>query len=791
MGVEDNKFQIDDLTDTTSFFEWASKTNTELIAKLNKMSVYDGLSGDGINVVVGLSGDSQVGSGTTHGISAGDLFVELSGTVEKGMTFNGDVTINGLLNYDFSQSFSGVPLVSVTVQGATSGLSQGDVVRFAENLTDTNLGTFNGVTLAKADSATSAEVFGIVNGLSGNDEVEVVISGEFNYPSGGLDIGCVQFLSASSAGELSSAEPNIIGQVSKPVAIATAANKGILYNFRGQQLTATGGTGASQGDNNSFFITGFSSPDANGRTVEKGKMVTYNFGEGRFEITNGSSTNSVEQIVGIIAEDSSTLGTGVVKVVSSGVILNANDLVSSNVGPLYVTSNGDLQPIFSGGGFGTGTPVAMGMLLGSDTALIINFTTGNGGQIGGGFGGFATSSLPAGGLPEGEGSRVPAGGFFVPAANQARQFSRNSPPVLLGATAATGGAVYVNENELINGAMTVWQRGIGTSSAYTGTGGTYFADRWARVDGSTATSKTYSIERKEFTDTQTDVEGNPLYYARLNHTATPTNGIEIENRVEGVDSFRGENMSFSFYARTNGASGATCNVFVKQNYGTTGASSTETITDLGSIRFESDWAKYITVFGVPELTQSKDNTDSFFSVGIKDLPSGTAIDLAQAKLERGNAATPVEPRNIDEEYSLCARYFQRSYAPDVSSRAVTLNSGIPDPSSVNFTSINPDSDHYHRFPVRMRGNPDVTIYSPLDGATGTAYNRTARKNLEKTSGSEGFGGTTRIAPAGSTTINTPVKTKDGIYFDVLTGFVNYDAISVHYVANSDINIDID
>lgn len=787
MGVEDNKFQIDDLTDTTSFFGWASKTNTEIIAKLNRMSVYDGLSGDGINVVVGLTGDTTVGSGTSHSISPGDLFVELSGTVAKGMTFNDDVTINGVLNYDFSQSFSGVPLITVPVKGATSGLSQGDVVRFAENLQDTNLGTFNGVTLAKADSATSAEVFGIVNGVSGNDEVEVIVSGEFNYPSGGLDIGCVQFLSASSAGDLSSTEPNIIGQVSKPVAIATAANKGVLYNFRGQQLTATGGTGASQGDNNSFFITGFSSPDPNGKTVEKGKMVTYNAQLGRFEITNGGSINAVEQIVGIITEDSSTLGSGVVKVVSSGVILNANSLVT-NTGPLYVTNNGDLTGFPPGGQPGTGAPVAMSMLLGSDRALILNFVTGNGGNIGGGA--FASSTL-AGGLPTGEGSRIPVGGFFVPAANQARQFSRNSPPVLLGATAATGGAVYVNENELINGAMTVWQRGIGTSSAYTGTGGTYFADRWARVDGSTATSKTYSIERKTFTDTQTDVEGNPLYYARLNHTATPTKGIEIENRVEGVDSFRGENMSFSFYARTNGSSGATCNVFVKQNYGTDGASSTETITELGSIRFESDWAKYITVFGVPELTQSKDNTDSFLSVGIKDLPSGTAIDLAQAKLERGNAATPVEPRNIDEEYSLCARYFQRSYAPDVSTRAVTLNSDIPDPTSVNFTLINPDSDHYHRFPVRMRGNPDVTIYSPSDGATGTAYNRTARKNLEKTSGSEGFGGVTRIAPAGATTINTPVKTKDGIYFDVLTGFVNYDSISVHYVANADINIDID
>ena len=112
MGVEDNQFQISDLANNTSFFDWASKTNTEIIAKLNRLKVYDGISGDGINVIVGATTDN-VGNPST-GISSGDIFVELSGSVSKGMTFN-DVTINGLLNYDFTKNFTGVPLISMTL----------------------------------------------------------------------------------------------------------------------------------------------------------------------------------------------------------------------------------------------------------------------------------------------------------------------------------------------------------------------------------------------------------------------------------------------------------------------------------------------------------------------------------------------------------------------------------------------------------------------------------------------------------------------------------------------------
>ena len=60
--VNDNKHQIQSLTDNTSFYDWVSKENNEVIAKLNLLKVYDGLSGEGINVVVGTTGSNDGGA---------------------------------------------------------------------------------------------------------------------------------------------------------------------------------------------------------------------------------------------------------------------------------------------------------------------------------------------------------------------------------------------------------------------------------------------------------------------------------------------------------------------------------------------------------------------------------------------------------------------------------------------------------------------------------------------------------------------------------------------------------
>ena len=237
-----------------------NKNNSEIIEKLNLLRVYDGISGDGINVVVGVTSDG-VGSDNT-GVSSGDLFVELSGNVSKGMTFN-DVTINGLLNYDFTKSFTGVNTVSSSVTGASADYVNGQVVRFVVE------GDYRGLTLAKADSPTGAEVFGIVNGETGDNTISVATHGIVNIPSGGLEPGCVHFLDPSTAGGLTKTEPNVLGQVSKPILIATSETQGVLYNFRGQLLQGTGGTGAAQGDNNSFFLAGMASGFVRGNNERK------------------------------------------------------------------------------------------------------------------------------------------------------------------------------------------------------------------------------------------------------------------------------------------------------------------------------------------------------------------------------------------------------------------------------------------------------------------------------------------------------------------------------------------
>ncbi len=744
MGVEDNDFQISDLTSNTSFFEWASKTNTDIIGKLNRMRLYDGISGDGINVVVGSATITEAGTPTATSITAGDIFVEMSGTVEKGVTFNGDVTVNGTLNYDFTQAFGGVKTVSIGFSGGTAGFTAGDVVRY-----DADLG---GVTFARADSPTNAEVLGIVNGER-NNEVSVVTQGLVEFNSirfGGLSAGCIHFLSPTNHGELTNTEPTVIGQVSKPLFLATGSTSGVFFNYRGQHLAGTGGTGDTNADNNAFFLTQASSGLSSFADFTVGRVVSY---DGSWKITKNSDAGSLNSIIGVIvAKPNSTT----VKIITSGFV---NESPVNAAGPLFVDGDGNLTPT------STGSPVvAVGSLVGSDYALVVNPSLGEVSGFNGG---------------------VPSG---------SQQYSRSAPANLGGVTATTGGVSYVNDNLIPNGSFSIWQRGIGVGSAFTGTGSTYFADRWVRLNrtnvdiaGSTG-SGSLSLERKDFTTTQTDVEGNPLYYARFNTTIagnTYNDIIHVENRVEGSDTLRGENVTLGFYAKANSA-GKTATIFVKQN---TDGTSTETKTNIADIRLpNNDWQKFVTVFEVPELTVTPSG-NHYFAVGL-DITHSGQVDLAQFKLERGVASTPVQPRTIESEYDLCARYYQRSYAPDVATRTKTFVSNSPDATSVNFAAVPAERDFYERFPTRMRGTPAVTLYSPFSGETGEAYNRSFGDDLATSSGSRGFAGNVRVAPAGATTITTDATSKDGFLIQPVAGLVDYDRISVHYVADADLNNNI-
>ena len=80
MGVEDNTYQIPNLVLGDTFYEWMNVTNSSIIAKLNNISTYSVVGGDGISANVN---------------SSGLVEIEIAPIITKGITFAGDVIFDG------------------------------------------------------------------------------------------------------------------------------------------------------------------------------------------------------------------------------------------------------------------------------------------------------------------------------------------------------------------------------------------------------------------------------------------------------------------------------------------------------------------------------------------------------------------------------------------------------------------------------------------------------------------------------------------------------------------------
>ncbi len=115
-----------------------------------------------------------------------------------------------------------------------------------------------------------------------------------------------------------------------------------------------------------------------------------------------------------------------------------------------------------------------------------------------------------------------------------------------------------------------------------------------------------------------------------------------------------------------------------------------------------------------------------------------------------------------------------------------LDNNTPSISSMNFT-ITPEKDVYHTFAVPMRANPSITLYSPSSGYTGDGFNRTANKDLRNTSGTYGWNNSPRLSPSGGSMIGVDYSNENGMYISVPSGVVVFDNVSLHYVADSDLN----
>jgi len=167
-----------------------------------------------------------------------------------------------------------------------------------------------------------------------------------------------------------------------------------------------------------------------------------------------------------------------------------------------------------------------------------------------------------------------------------------------------------------------------------------------------------TLSRQTFTAGQTEVPGNPSYYARFDWLGTGASQFfGLEQFIEGCHHGSGDYITVSFYARSQ--LGDDMYLGVNQNFGT-GGSAQQNITN-SLIELETYWKKFVYVLSVPSIS-GKTINKSDDSLSITFYRNGTQnsyLELSNVQVEVGKNATEFEHRSYGEELALCQRYYYR------------------------------------------------------------------------------------------------------------------------------------
>lgn len=780
---------ISDLTSTSTFYDWYLKENNEIISKLNLAQVSSVTGGDG--VLVGVSASSGLVTLSIGGTS---------GTILRGLTFGGSVSFVGeVIVPNMSYKISGVT-------AGTSGYTFGSVVRI----------TSTGYTLAQANSPDNAEVIGVLSSLNPSYSVVTLsgkIDGNFTTVSGGtLSPGCVYFLDAATAGNITITEPSTIGQVSKPVIVGLGETAGIVVQYRGNYLNSTN-TGAGVTSLNRVYIT----------IPKSGNPQNFGF-------TAGSFLSFAPQIVGSTFFQKVLVDSGRTAI-SSWFLTGSKNYIYSTYEPGTPYWNlpneedfivGMIESVQSSGanfiyqlitrGVSTVFPRAISLASSTNKAgtWAISGTTYAVGAIG------PTAQLTY--IDRNYNSNL-----YAPKYQVGFMFDRTDPNWLVMPRPITSESLTSSfrstetpetltngNNYAFNGDFSVWQRSTGRKTAYTQQGTVYFADNWVRRQSGfkTTASSEQSIQRQTFSVTSTDVEGNPEYYvdvkclegvtADIGTPLRPTNAVyRVATIIEDIEKFNGSNITVSFYAK-NTLPNYTANVYFARYNGSTIVSK----QNIGTINLQTAWTKHTLNYTVPSLASSSYDND-YVEIGLDFNPLLTrAFDNAVSRTTNVTVSlasfvvydgTYVSPPHQFDEYSIqlknAQRYYYTTYTDSQTEGSATMLSVTePTLNTFTFTFLPNGPFSIMKLPVPMRTIPtSVAIYSPLTGLSNEMYNYTANRDLRNTSGTRGYNGQFRSAVIGTPTVSTSYD-NTSVRINVDAGAVPYDVINGHVVVDSSLPI---
>lgn len=258
--------------------------------------------------------------------------------------------------------------------------------------------------------------------------------------------------------------------------------------------------------------------------------------------------------------------------------------------------------------------------------------------------------------------------FFFEVAKNVKMYNVNfnvatsyDDNVFVSASAATSCGIVTDvvnyiqqENVLVNSRFDFWQRGTSISDP-----NGYFCDPWGVVSNGVGAGGT--ISQEVHTYGQTEVLGDPLYYARWNQTSVPAGQTSriLYTYIENAQTFENSNCILEYYIRSVGSYFVT----IQRNYGTGGGpSAAETIYSSGNLT-AGDGATFKNVMlsvEVPTVAGKTfgSNNDSFLLIQIQMTSLATLVDFSQARFYQGVTRAPYAPYNLTTELQTTQRYYE-------------------------------------------------------------------------------------------------------------------------------------
>jgi len=248
-------------------------------------------------------------------------------------------------------------------------------------------------------------------------------------------------------------------------------------------------------------------------------------------------------------------------------------------------------------------------------------------------------------------------------------------------------------NYVINGDLSVWQRGTLFTNAASGT---FTADRWCMSYRAIGNADITQVDNKTYKS------------LKVNNSNGSAQEIAMRYRVEDVTQFNNNSFILSFYAKAS--TSVTLDTRVYENYGS-GGSATVTVVSAGSQNktITTTRQRFTISFTTSDMSGKTIGSSNYLEFSFHPtLASGQNWEFDSVQLEKGTVVSDFENVPYDVNLDRCYRYFFKQ----------SSQTGQGYQSNVN--------DQYRRFTifysVPMRTSPSVsnTVWGPT-GTPGSQY----------------------------------------------------------------------